>query len=224
MKTKKIISALIAGILAATAAVSVSAATLTESNPDGSTEVKANIVDSGAVSYIITIPDTADFGALTQPESIDTDHYAFYDFQVEATELNIKNNQGVTVYMKDASATDNQFYISQKNTETPFTIAYDVYDTPVNADTVDNYEAINTTAEPGEYGYHLCTFLYGSDSKTQPVTDSTQSYIEQDESNISTGEAVSVCVVISSLLLIISVLVIYFCTKNGKRNSIHSSE
>ena len=56
------------------------------------------------------------------------------------------------------------------NTENPFTIAYDVYDTPVNADTVNNYEAINTTAEPGEYGYHLCTFLYGSDSKTQPVT------------------------------------------------------
>lgn len=62
------------------------------------------------------------------------------------------------------------------------------------------------------------------DETTQPVTDSTQGYIEQDESNISTGEAVSVCAVISSLLLIISVLVIYFCTKNGKRNSIHNSE
>lgn len=170
MKTKKIISALIAGILATTAVVSASAATLTESNPDGSTEVKANIVDPGAVSYTITIPDSADFGTLTQPESIDTDHYAFYDFQVEATELSIKNNQGVTVYMKDASATDNQFYISQKNMENPFTIAYDVYDTPVNAGNVDSYEAINTTAEPGEYGYHLCTFLYGAVTKTQPVT------------------------------------------------------
>ena len=40
----------------------------------------------------------------------------------------------------------------------------------LSIDTVNNYEAINTTAEPGEYGYHLCTFLYGSDSKTQPVT------------------------------------------------------
>lgn len=62
------------------------------------------------------------------------------------------------------------------------------------------------------------------DETTQPVTDSTQGYIEQDESNISTGEAISVCVVISSLLLIISVLVIYFCTKNDKSNSIRSSE
>lgn len=62
------------------------------------------------------------------------------------------------------------------------------------------------------------------DETTQPVTDSTQGYIEQDEINISTGEAVSVCAVISSLLLIISVLIIYFCTKNDKSNSIHSSE
>lgn len=62
------------------------------------------------------------------------------------------------------------------------------------------------------------------DETTQPVTDSTQGYIEQDESNISTGEAVSVCAVISSLLLIISVLIIYFCTKNDKCNSIHNSE
>ncbi|MGN0550323.1 MAG: hypothetical protein ACI4I4_00575 [Acutalibacteraceae bacterium] len=170
MKTKKIISALLAGILATTAVVSASAATLTNVTPDNSTEVTANIVDPGSVSYVITIPETADFGTLTQPENTDTDHYTFYDFQVEATELNIKNNQGVTVYMKDANSADNQFYISQKNMETPFTIAYDVYDTPVNAGNVDTYEAINTTAEPGQYGYHLCTFLYGTDGSTQPVT------------------------------------------------------
>lgn len=170
MKAKKIISAVIAGILATTAAVSVSAATLTEANVDGSTEVKANIADPGSVSYVITIPDTADFGTLTQPESIETDNYKFYEFVVEATKLDIKSNQGVTVYMKDASSADNQFYISQKNTETPFTIAYDVYDTPVNADNVSSYDAINTTAEPGQYGYHLCTFLYGSEGETQPVT------------------------------------------------------
>lgn len=170
MKTKKIISALIAGILTATAAVSVSAATLTDVTPDNSTEVKAKIEEPGSVSYVITIPETADFGTLTQPENTDTDHYTFYDFQVEATELNIKNNQGVTVYMKDASSTDNQFYISQKNMENPFTISYDVYDTPVNAGNVDNYDAINTTAEPGTYGYHLCTFLAGSTGSTQPVT------------------------------------------------------
>lgn len=56
---------------------------------------------------------------------------------------------------------------------------------------------------------------------TQPVTESTTSYTEQDESNISTGETVSACVVISLLLFIISVLVIYFCRKNDRSNNIH---
>lgn len=170
MKTKKIISALIAGILATTAAVSVSAATLSDVTPENSTEVKANIVDPGSVSYEITIPDTADFGTLTQPESTDTDHYTFNGFQVVATKLNIKSNQGVTVYMKDSTATDNQFYISQKVEADPFTIAYDVYDTTVNEENVGSYDPINTTATPGTYGYHLCTFLAGSTETPQNVT------------------------------------------------------
>lgn len=170
MKAKKIISTLIAGILATTAAVSVSAATLSDVTPYNSTEVKANIVDPGSVSYVITIPDTADFGTLTQPDSTDTDHYTFYGFEVEATELNIKSNQGVSVYMKDISADDNQFYISQKVESDPFTIAYDIYDTTVNEENIGSYEPINTTTTPGAYGYHLCTFFAGSTGETQDVT------------------------------------------------------
>ena len=169
MKTKKIISALIAGILATTVTVSASAVTLSNVTPDNSTEVKANIVDPGAVSYVITIPETADFGTLTQPDSIDADHYAIYRFDVEATELNLNSNQGVTVYMKDANSTDDQFYLEQQNTETPFKISYDVYDTTVTVDNINTYDPINDTAEPGEYGYHLCTFLYDAQGKTQPV-------------------------------------------------------
>lgn len=169
MKTKKIISALIAGIIATTAVMSASAATLSNVTPDGSTEVKANIVDPGAVSYVITIPETADFGTLTQPDSIDTDHYAIYRFDVEATELNLKSNQGVTVYMKDSTSTDDQFYLERQNTDTPFKISYDVYDTTVTVDNINNYEPINNTAEPGTYGYHLCTFLSDAQGRTQPV-------------------------------------------------------
>ena len=168
---KKMITVLLAGALAAASVVPVAAGTATDVNVGGSTTVTASIVDPGAVSYVITIPDTADFGTLTQPESIDTDHYTFSGFIVEATELNIKNNQGVTIYMKDSSATDNQFYISQGIEENPFTIAYDVYDTPVNADNVDNFDSLNSMpSSAGNYGYHLCSFLYGSDGKTQPVT------------------------------------------------------
>ena len=140
----------------------------------GDTVVKANIDDPGSVSYVITIPDTADFGTLTQPENTDTDHYAFFDFNVEATELKIKNNQGVAVYMKDSSSTDGQFYITQNtdNTgiETPLTLQYDVYDTPVNEENVGSSEAINNVDVPGAFGYHLCSFAYGSQGNTQPVT------------------------------------------------------
>ncbi|MGN0476319.1 MAG: hypothetical protein ACI4HM_03175 [Ruminococcus sp.] len=174
MKTRKIISALIAGALVATAVVSASAVEatkeLTDVTPYNSTEVTANIVDPGYVSYTITIPESADFGELSQPESTDTDNYVFSDFVVKATNLNIKSNQGVTVYMKDSSATDNQFYITQKNAETPFTIAYNVYDTTVNEGNLGDYEPINSTATPGSYGYHLCTFLSGAQGEEQPVT------------------------------------------------------
>ena len=149
--------------------LSVSAATLTDVTVDNSTAVKANIEDPGSVSYVITIPETVDFGTLTQPDSIDADHYAIYRFEVEATELNLKSNQGVTVYMKDANSTDNQFYLEQQNTETPFKISYDVYDTTVTVDNINTYDPINNTAEPGTYGYHLCTFLYDAQGRTQPV-------------------------------------------------------
>ena len=169
MKTKRIIAALIAAVLAVTPFMSVSAATLTDGTVDNSTAVKANIEDPGSVSYVITIPETVDFGTLTQPDSIDADHYAIYRFDVEATELNIKSNQGVTVYMKDANSTDNQFYLEQQNTETPFKISYDVYDTTVTVDNINTYDPINNTAEPGTYGYHLCTFLYDAQGRTQPV-------------------------------------------------------
>lgn len=170
MKTQKIIAALTAVVLATTPVMPVSAAQLTDVTPNNSTEVKANIVNPGSISYVITIPPTADFGPLTQPESADTDHYTFCGFQVEATQLNIKSNQGVTVYIKDGSATDDQFYISQKDAENPFKIAYVVYNAAVNEGTIGSNNSINNTATPGSYGYHLCTFLYGSQGSKQDVT------------------------------------------------------
>ena len=169
MKIKKLIALLIAVVIVTSSVLSVSAATLTDVTVDNSTAVKANIEDPGSVSYVITIPETVDFGTLTQPDSIDVDHYAIYRFDVEATELNLKSNQGVTVYMKDANSTDNQFYLEQQNTETPFKISYDVYDTTVTVDNINTYDPINNTAEPGTYGYHLCTFLYDAQGRTQPV-------------------------------------------------------
>ena len=170
MKIKKLIAVLIAVVFATSSVMSVSAAELSDVTPENSTEVTANIVDPGSVSYVITIPATADFGTLTQPESDENDNYTFYVFQVEATELKIKSNQAVTVYMKDRDSDDNKFYISQNDVSSPFKIAYDVYDTSVNEETVANYTPINATSTPGQYGYHLCTFRAGTTGSKQDVT------------------------------------------------------
>ena len=170
MKIKKLIAVLIAVVFATSSVMSVSAAELSDVTPENSTEVTANIVDPGSVSYVITIPATADFGTLTQPESDENDNYTFYVFQVEATELKIKSNQAVTVYMKDRDSDDNKFYISQNDVSSPFKIAYDVYDTSVNEETVANYTPINATSASGQYGYHLCTFRAGTTGSKQDVT------------------------------------------------------
>lgn len=63
-----------------------------------------------------------------------------------------------------------------------------------------------------------------SDETTQSVTDSTDSPAKDDENIISTGKSVSFYVIIFSLLLIVSVLVIYFCRKNDRCNNIHDCE
>lgn len=169
MKTKRIIAAMLAATVACAATVSASALDVNDVTPYNDVEVTANIVDPGTVNYTITIPATVDFGTLTQPDNTDADHYTISGFDVTATELNIKSNQGVSVYVKDSNATDNQFYISQKDAATPFKLAYDVYDTTVTVDNIDTYEPINKVAEPGTYGYHLCSFLKEYEGRSQPV-------------------------------------------------------
>lgn len=172
MKTKKIISALLVGAIAATAAASASAATLTKGTPDGSTEVTAKILGAGPgeVSYIITIPDKVDFGTLEQPTT-DTDSYKYVGFRVVATEINnFANNQAVTVYIKDTAANDGKFYLTQKSAETPFTMPYDVYEHSVNDDNRGDYTPMNENSDFGENGYHLCTFATMAEGSAQDVT------------------------------------------------------
>lgn len=166
---RKIISVLLAGILAATMAVSVSAASLTDVTPNNSTDVTAKIVNPGAVSYVITIPATADFGTLTVPENTENDHYTFYDFQVEATELNIMTGTAVSVWLKDGSSSDGKFYISQKNAAEPFKIQYDVYAASVDASSVGSSTPVNNNTQ-GENGYHLVTFRENQQGAVQDVT------------------------------------------------------
>ena len=166
---RKIISVLLAGILAATMAVSASAANLTDVTPYNSTNVTAKIVNPGDVSYVITIPATADFGTLTVPENTGNDNYKFYGFQVEATELNIMTGTAVSVWLKDGSSSDGKFYISQKDAETPFKIQYDVYAASVNASNLASSTPVNKTTQGGN-GYHLVTFRENQQGAVQDVT------------------------------------------------------
>lgn len=172
MKTKKLFAALLSGVLATTAVVSASAATLTNDNPDSSTEITARIEGAGPgdVSYVITIPEKVDFGTLEQPKT-DTDSYKYIGFNVEATEIkNFSTLQSVSVYVKDSSSEDGQFYLTQKDKTDPFKMTYDVYERKVDDTNRIDYTPMNESGSMGEYGYHLCTFTSTAEGAVQDVT------------------------------------------------------
>lgn len=97
MKTNRLLSIILAGTLAATAAVTASAQTLEGTFNDdertGNTEVKARIEagEPGEVNYIITIPDSVDFGTLQQPET-DTDSNKYIKTEVTATKISAETS------------------------------------------------------------------------------------------------------------------------------------
>ena len=133
MKAKRIITLALAVILAAMTVVSVSAAQLTETNPNGKTEVIAHIngAEPGDVTYILEIPDVVDFEELTIPADTSSDYDVDREYYVRAKEINglDPNTQQISVYVKDQNATvngDQEFYIANKdNPAIKFT--YDVY-------------------------------------------------------------------------------------------------
>lgn len=175
MKTNKLFSIILAGVLAATAVVSASAqtleGTLADSERTADTEVKAKIeaAQPGDVSYIITIPDSVDFGTLHQPETY-SDSNKYVSCDITATEIkNFNNKQFVEVHVKDTDSEDEKFYITQKDTEEPFKINYDVYEREVTEENIDQYSPVTDSA-PGTYGYHICSFGNGSESTSQRMT------------------------------------------------------
>lgn len=156
---KKIITALLAGVLATASVVPASASEVSDVTPENSTTVTANIVDSGSVSYTISIPQSVDFGTLEMPEDNSTAHYAFSSFSVTATNLNIQSNQAVSVYVKNSASTetDNNFYISKQDASDSFMIEYDVYNTAVDSGNINTSTPING-GEPNTHGYHFYSF------------------------------------------------------------------
>lgn len=167
---KRFLTTLCAGALAAAVAVPAIAATLSDVTPENSTDVTANIVNPGSVGYTITIPAKVDFGQLTIPEN-NIDNYVFKEFQVEATKLSIVSDTKVSVWMKDSFATDGKFYITQKETENPFQISYDVFSEVVDYNSISDKTPINSESSlAGQYGYRLRTFNYNEQGAVQDVT------------------------------------------------------
>lgn len=175
MKTKKLVSILIAGTLAAATAISASAqtinGTLEDDGKSGNTEVNARIEAAapGEVSYVVTIPDSVDFGTLQQPKT-DTNSNKYLTCDVTATQIkNFSKKQAVKVCVKDSTSSDGKFYITQKNAEDPFKIKYDIYNHDVNDDNIAQYTPLSDDTLT-EDGYHLCSFGSGSEGTTQRVT------------------------------------------------------
>lgn len=159
MKAKKIISIALAAAMAAVSAISVSAAQLTETDPNGQTEVIAHIdgMAPGQVSYIITIPDVVDFGTLTIPADDNEDYDRDVTYTVEATEINgLSGTQTISVYVKDQNATnsDREFRIANKENSS-IQFGYDIYRS--TGDNVNEAYRVNN----GDFftkGYYLTSF------------------------------------------------------------------
>ena len=170
MKTKKIITLALAAAMACSAALSVSAAQLTETNTSGQTEVTAHIDGTtptpGNVSYIISIPDVVDFGALTQPENANSDSYKDVTYDVTLTEVNNfdSNAQKIAVYVRDQNATvgNGEFKITNKADSTK-NFTYDIYDVlPANIN--ETTQSINANTMSQAAGYKLCDFTTQGDA------------------------------------------------------------
>lgn len=90
--------------------------TLTDTDPLGDTTVTAN-VSNGDVTYIISIPDTINFGRLTQPTDNTSPHMAEVGYTVGAIQIEGMDTKTsrVAVLMKDSTA-GRKFQITGQDT------------------------------------------------------------------------------------------------------------
>ena len=179
MKAKKVVTLVLAAAMAMTASVSVAAAgtkQLTKNNPSDSTEVKAHIDGAtGAVSYIIEIPEVVDFGNLTQPET-NANSYVFKPYDVTAIEIKglAKDAHGnatqqVSVYVKDENATtmSSNFYIANTDQSKDYKLQYHVFDIEA-ANITETTPPISAVTMSSDKGY----FLKGFTEQGQAAADS----------------------------------------------------
>ena len=129
---------LVAGFMAATMMVSVMSTGVfakdldpsSETQRTGDTTVTATVEENlNKADYIISIPETVDFGKIQQPET-EGDVYSTHDITVSCIKAdNLGAGNGIAVLVKDASAAESS---------DPFRLTHNT-----NSDCVLNYEIMN---------------------------------------------------------------------------------
>ena len=171
MKRKQWIAIALMIVMAALLAISAFASELSEDTPNGGTEVTASVsgTSAGDVSYIITIPETVDFGTLVRPRDDSDDSYQEVTFTVAATEIEglDPDYECICVYVRDSNATvdgDQSFWITGKS-DSSKKFSYDVFDISGEEMNVDSV-CINRSSMTSASGYFLCLFEEEGESIT----------------------------------------------------------
>lgn len=101
--------------------------TLTDINPSGDTTVTAD-VSNGGVAYIISIPETIDFGRLTSPTDNKTAHMKEVGYTVGAVQIDglDTTTSRVAVLMKDSAGGKGFQITGQDTANAGKTLAYSV--------------------------------------------------------------------------------------------------
>ena len=127
---KKMMSGLCAAVMLTTCSMGVFAADLDPSNEAqqrGNTEVTAHVIEGNKPDYLITIPDTVDFGTLQQPTT-DANVYSSADIKVTCVKADgLAAGEGIAVLVKDSTAAsaDAPFILNGQNSECSLT--YEMY-------------------------------------------------------------------------------------------------
>ena len=119
-----------------------------ETQRTGDTTVTATVEEnSNKADYIISIPETVDFGKIQQPET-EGDAYSYKDIKVSCiTADNLAAGTAIAVLVKDASATESS---------DPFCLTHNTH-----SDCVLNYEIMNNNDESIQNGtWYANGFLF----------------------------------------------------------------
>ena len=148
---------LVAGFMAAMMMVSVMSTGVfakeldpsEESKKAGDTQVTATVDEnSNKADYIISIPETVDFGKIQQPET-EGNAYSYKDITVSCIKAdNLGAGNGIAVLVKDATAAESS---------DPFCLTHNT-----NSDCVLNYEIMNNDASIQNGTWYANGFLFNT--------------------------------------------------------------